>query len=530
MTILYDQHGREMQVKARPDTRQVTVTSVRDRWSMYPSQGLTPVRLADIFREADQGDIYRQAELFEEMEEKDPHIFSQLQTRKNAVLGLDYDLIPWSESAEDKRIRDFVHDILFNLGTLEDALLDLLDALGKGYSLSEIIWDVQGGKAAISRFNWIHAKKAVFYELGANMWAKSAEVPRVMTEAEPIRGENMPPFKLVYHRYKARSGYDTRAGLLRVCAWMYLFKNYTLKDWTAFAEVFGMPLRLGKYESGADQITKDALLDAVRSLGTDAAGIISKSTEIDFIETAKNTGSENIYQALAEFCDKEISKAVLGQTATTEGTPGRLGNEDAQDAVRHDLLRADAEALAKTIRHQIIRPLVGYNFGWDKPLCWFKFFHEEPADLKNLMEVYKGAVSIGFRPSIEHISDRFKIPLPKKGETPVSPVENQPGGFPAKLEGRLAVGSLSGAPRFTAEQEAIERLIFKSSNSGAEAFAANEAAIIQAVQSSASYEEAMQKVLELYPGFRMDDISAALEAALLNAGIFGRWAVREDEA
>ena len=53
----------------------------------YPSNGLTPVRLAEIFREADTGDVMRQMELFEEMEEHDPHLFSQLQTRKNAVTG-----------------------------------------------------------------------------------------------------------------------------------------------------------------------------------------------------------------------------------------------------------------------------------------------------------------------------------------------------------------------------------------------------------------------------------------------------------
>ncbi|CAH8712517.1 DUF935 domain-containing protein, partial [Paenibacillus melissococcoides] len=39
------------------------------------------MRLAQIFREADAGDVLRQMELFEEMEEKDPHLFSQLQTR-----------------------------------------------------------------------------------------------------------------------------------------------------------------------------------------------------------------------------------------------------------------------------------------------------------------------------------------------------------------------------------------------------------------------------------------------------------------
>ncbi len=39
------------------------------------------------------------------------------------------------------------------------------------------------------------------------------------------------PFKFVYHRCRTRSGYDTRAGIMRVCAWMHLFKNYALKDW-----------------------------------------------------------------------------------------------------------------------------------------------------------------------------------------------------------------------------------------------------------------------------------------------------------
>lgn len=71
----------------RPDSREIAVAHVSDKYSEYPSNGLTPVRLAEIFREADAGDVLRQMELFEEMEEKDPHLFSQLQTRKNAVTG-----------------------------------------------------------------------------------------------------------------------------------------------------------------------------------------------------------------------------------------------------------------------------------------------------------------------------------------------------------------------------------------------------------------------------------------------------------
>ena len=93
----------------RPETREVAAAQVTDKYSEYPSDGLTPVRLAEIFKEADAGDVLRQAELFEEMEEKDPHLFSQLQTRKNAVTGLDYEIIPFdSDDPRDKEIAEFV--------------------------------------------------------------------------------------------------------------------------------------------------------------------------------------------------------------------------------------------------------------------------------------------------------------------------------------------------------------------------------------------------------------------------------------
>jgi phage gp29-like protein len=46
---------------------------------------------------------------------------------------------------------------------------------------------------------------------------------------------------------------------------MYLFKNYAVKDWVAFAEVFGMPLRIGKYEPGATKADREALIQAETS-------------------------------------------------------------------------------------------------------------------------------------------------------------------------------------------------------------------------------------------------------------------------
>ena len=61
---LKDLFGRMFKETVRPETRELSAVSLADRWSTYPSAGLTPNRLAEIFRDADQGSVYRQMELF----------------------------------------------------------------------------------------------------------------------------------------------------------------------------------------------------------------------------------------------------------------------------------------------------------------------------------------------------------------------------------------------------------------------------------------------------------------------------------
>lgn len=406
---LKDYFGRLFKETARPETRELGTVSLAERWSTYPSVGLTPNRLAEIFREADQGDVYRQVELFEEMEEKDAHLAALLQTRKLAVLSKDYEVLPYSKSPEDQRISEFVGEAVYAIPNLEESLLDLLDAVGKGFALSELIWEVAGGRAQVTELKWIPQKKATFRE---------SLSPRLLTPQAPWQGEEPPPWKMIYHRYKARSGYASRAGVLRVVGWMYLLKNFALKDWAAFNEVFGMPLRLGKYDPAASQSDREALVRAVRNLGSDAAGVISKATEIEFVEAGSQGGKANPYQSMAEFCNREMSKAVLGQTLTTDttGATGTYAAATVQAQVRRDLVEADAQALATTLREQLLRPLVGFNFGWDRPVPWFRFRYEEEEDLKTLSEVYRNLAALGVPLSAEHLAERFGIPLPAAGE------------------------------------------------------------------------------------------------------------------
>jgi phage gp29-like protein len=406
---LKDFFGRLFKETVKPETRELSAVSLAERWSSYPSAGLTPNRLAGIFREADQGNVYRQMELFEEMEEKDAHLTAILQTRKMTVLGKDYEVMPYANTPEDERIAARVGEIVYGIPNLEEAFLDLLDAIGKGFALCEIFWEVTGGQARVSELRWIPQKKVTFDE---------AWKPRLLTSEASWQGIMPPVWKVIYHRYKARSGHATRAGVLRVVGWMYLLKNFALKDWAAFNEVFGMPLRLGKYDNTASPADREALVQAIRNLGSDAAGVISKSTEIEFVEAASRSGGANPYQLMADFCNREMSKAVLGQTLTTDttGSTGTYAAASVHAQVRRDLVEADAQALAATLREQLLRPLVGFNFGWDKPVPWFRFRFEEEEDLKTLSLVYRNLAAMGVPLDLEHVAERFGLPLARAGE------------------------------------------------------------------------------------------------------------------
>lgn len=139
-----------------------------------------------------------------------------------------------------------------------------------------------------------------------------------------------------------------------------MMKSFTLKDWMTFLEVYGMPLRLGKYGLGASAEDKGVLLRAVRDLGSDAAAIIPESMQVDFVE-AKGA-SEKPFEGMADYLDKQLSKAVIGQTMTADAGSSKAQAE-IHDLVRTDIKKADADQLATCINRMLIDPYTAVNFG-----------------------------------------------------------------------------------------------------------------------------------------------------------------------
>ena len=394
----------------------VAIRDVNDKFSSYPSDGLTPVKLARIFKEADAGDPFRQMELFEEMESKDTHLFSQLQTRKLAVTGLDWEVQPFSQDETDQEIAAFVEEQLKELDGFSDNLMDILDAIGKGISFQEIEWEYRDGHVVVGNIEYVHQKKFYYDTL--------TDALMLRTEAFP-GGIPLPENKFIVHRYKARSGHPSRYGVLRVVAWMYLFKNYDLKDWVSFCEVYGMPLRLGTYDATASEKDKAALMDAIVRMGTDAAGIVPSGTDIRFIESNKQS-SVDIYERLARFCDEQMSKAIVGQTLTSD-SGGSYAQSKTHNDVRKDLTEADCKAVMETVRRDLIRPLVEFNFGVRAHVPYFVLNATDTDDLKETAEIVNTLAATGLEIPKSWLYKKFNIPAPEKGEETIGQAPAAPG-------------------------------------------------------------------------------------------------------
>ncbi|WP_028294278.1 DUF935 domain-containing protein [Oceanobacter kriegii] len=411
-----------------------SMTGIRNIWNFgTQAEWLSPERLAAILRDAAEGDADAYLTLAEEIEERDPHYASVLGTRKRAVSGLPTMVEAATDDARDQEIADAVR-VLIRRPEFHDMADDLLDALGKGFSAVEMNWDTKHQPWEPRTRNekvdgeW---QEVEGYEHRDPRFFRFDRITgkqlRIKDEANMLNGLPLPPHKFIVHKPRLKTGLPIRGGLARLVAVSYMCKSYSLTDWLAFAEVFGMPLRVGRYNPNATQSDINTLVNAIANIGTDAAAAIPDTMRIDFESPGNSTGGADLFKNLAEWLDKQVSKAVLGQTATTEGTPGRLGNEDAQDEVRNDILKADARQLSNTINKHLVRSFVDLNFGPQEQYPRVEFQVVESEDTTALVQNVKELVPLGLKVEASVMRDRLGLPDPEEGaELLAMPQQSQP--------------------------------------------------------------------------------------------------------
>ncbi len=388
-----------------------------DSWREYPADGLTPQKLAALFRAADAGDLPTQMALFEQMEERDAHLFSVANTRRLAVTGLPWQIVSAAEMPgwrsgsggprADRVLADeaatYCDEILHGLDGFEDALAHMSLAFGRNVAVTELVWDATSAGLRLAELIPVSFDRLIVGADGAL---------RILTDEHKFDGIALAPSKFVVHAPHARSGHPARGGLLRVTALAYLAKRFAIKDWMIFAEVFGMPVRIARYAPNASETEKRELITMLKQLGADATGIFSKAVEVEIMQT-RLPGETNLYENLCIYFDREISKAWLGQTLTTDTTRHRASTGAAQvhDRVRRDLRDDDLRKESATLRRDLLTPLVRLRFGPAAPVPWFRRIPDMSLDPQRLAALLDTAVNrLGARVSRRWVHSALGIP------------------------------------------------------------------------------------------------------------------------
>lgn len=432
--MIVDSKGKPFDTKPPAEPQTAQIASLHQEFANHPTSGLTPARLAQIFIDAERGDLTAQADLYEDIEEKDGHVAAELGKRKRALLGLDWDIKPArNPSADEEKRAATIQEILLDIPNFEDVQLDMADAIGKGYACLEMEWQLRGGIQQPVALTWRPPG-----------WFKTPFDRRneLRLRDNSANGAELWPLGWIVHVHKAKSGYLARAGLHRSLAWPFLFKNYSVRDLAEFLEIYGLPIRMGRYPIGAGDKEKLTLLQAVVNMGHAAAGIIPEGMSVDFIEAAK--GQSDPYQAMIDWCERTQSKVILGGTLTSQAdgksSTNALGN--VHNEVRHDLLVSDAMQIQNTLTDQLVRAICIAN-GWlQNPLRCPRFIYDavEPEDISLYSDAIPKLVDAGMPIPVSWVRDKLRIPEPEKDE-PILQRASQPAPPPDRNQGKQALAA-----------------------------------------------------------------------------------------
>lgn len=295
----------------------------------------------------------------------DPHVFACIQSRKAGVLSLEWEINRGLDKAKDAEL---VEDVLKKLD-IHKLINDILDATLFGFQPIEIMWGKVGNyvlplelKAKPSEWFCFDEENLLKFRTKEHYW-----------------GEELPSKKFLCPQNNP--SYDNPYGerVLSRVFWPVTFKKGGLKFWVVFTEKYGIPHLIGKHPRGATKEETDKLADLLEEMIQDAIAVIPDDSSVEIQEANKSSSAE-IFEKLIDKMNSEISKAILGQTLTTEiGSTGSYAASNTHMAVRQDIIDADKKLVEKTI-NQLIQWIYEINFA-NAEVPVFELYEPEDVDL-----------------------------------------------------------------------------------------------------------------------------------------------------
>ncbi len=519
---ILDQYGNPISVAELEQQQTSKVAWLNREFSTHPTAGLTPARLANLLREIEMGDLKAQADLADDLERKDYQIFTEASKRKRLITSLEWDItVPRDATTQEKSLAEEIKYQIESIDNLEDVFLNMMDGLIKGYSCLEIEW-----KYELNRWH------PTITHREANWFTVHPDDRNTLLLRNTGMGEPLRPFGWIAHKHPSLSGYITKSSMAFVLAWPYIFKNYALRDLAELLEIYGVPIGIGKYPSGASTEEKNTLLRALVSIGHNARGIIPEGMSIDFLEVAK--GNADPFNTMIETCDRAISKCLVAGTLTSDSSGGTKTNAlgNVHERSLWELGVSDAKQEKSTLTRDLVYPLAVLN-GRIPDIrpgrIGFKFITEDAEDQKPLVEQVSTLINAGAGQYIpvKHVLNKLKIPMPVNGEPTFGDVSNaskplEPQPQPVPKEEKAAATAALAATTPATEEDEIRHLADILSEEWEEVVSPITNPLMALAKECSTLEELLRRLPEAVKKTKTRTAQEKLARGMFMANVVGR--------
>jgi phage gp29-like protein len=502
-----------------------------------PIKNLTPERLVRALDQWMLGFFRELGMIWTAMMRRDYQIMIVAPKRMKGVARHGYDVltleqIPPGQEAlaleQQKFLKNFYDNISVTTALEPDeqggfALLvrQMMDAVGKRYSVHEIVWQPTApapavgapavGAPAVSgdtdqggdgEANGHVRPTGTAPELTAKFiwcpiwWFEGTRGKLRFLESEfQLYGIDMDPGEWLV---------TVGDGIMEACSVLYLFKHAPIRSLLAFLERFATPGVHGKTDAQKGSVEWNDFSNAVRSFSEEWAAVTNRGGEISLIE-AKSNGDAS-FLATIEKMDKSITLlwrgADLGTTADKNAVGASLQDEET------DILETDdAKNIEETLASQVSRYALAWKFGPDAPqLVYVKLKSAPKENIDQDLKVDEFLVANGAPMAVKSALERYNRAMPEPGEDLLTPaVGGGPGGQDGDGDGKPNSSQKPGKKKTEAANEAGSGLEANALQdfSGAVAdvlqHAFEELAQIASIDNPALMEAELKKFYTAYP-------------------------------
>jgi phage gp29-like protein len=301
----------------------------------------------------------------------------------------------------------------------EEVLWQMTSAIFTGYAVHEVVWDKVANNILPTQVIDRPNRRFRFDHYGA---------PLLLSMGDAL-GKPVEPYQFVISRHSATAQNPYGMALLSSCFWAWTFKTGGWRYFVKYCERHGLPWPVAKYPQQTLDKEIDELAQAMEAMLENAYAVIPDGNSVELIE-AKASGSSLPQEALINLANREMSKALVGQSSVGENTTGvgsRASNETAFK--RQEAINAADRDIANAGINQIFQWITLFNFGEGVPPPTMEFFKISEAG-KDRAETYEIAQRLGAKPSKKALLEELNIPEAKDADDELTTSAPAPAGAP----------------------------------------------------------------------------------------------------